>query len=99
LQSQDWQNPLRSFPIRSSNKCKYDRNLQNHQKLEKVSLPAFVHFAMVKAKLHYAFDYQRQGEKRHDYRRHPAEFVNFLAHRLYPTLVHFELHHLPDLDV
>jgi hypothetical protein len=62
-------------------------------------LPAFVHFAMVKAELQDAFDYQGHGEKRHDYRRHAAEVVNFLAHRLYPILVCFKLHHLPDLDM
>jgi len=54
---------------------------------------------MVKAELQDAFDYQGHGEKRHDYRRHAAEVVNFLAHRLYPILVCFKLHHLPDLEM
>jgi hypothetical protein len=73
--------------------------LQDHQKLEKMRLPAFVYFAMVKAKLHQAFDDQGECQERHNYWRRSAEVVNFLAHRDYPVFVLFELHHLPDRDV
>jgi hypothetical protein len=73
--------------------------LQDHQKLEKMRLPAFVYFAMLKAKLHKAFDDQGQREERHNDWRHSAEVVNFPAHGLYPLFVLFELHHLPGRDV